>query len=245
MLGIDAPANTRALAGVDPVADPARGPARHPIQELRLGKRWCGTLWPTPALAQQAGMSEPDYAAFVRRALFLDRDDPLAAWGALSDHQAGLVSGWPRRARSGSRPRAPTCACASTAARGSTPTAGATCRVARSSPDRSRTRPTGRSASPCPRARAASRSAAWSSRSWTGRSPTTAPSAATTTSAPRSRPTRARASWVRSGSAPTPGSTAPPARSCSTRRSPGPSTWRSAAPIRRPAGATARRCTGT
>jgi aminopeptidase len=92
VLGINAPSNTRALTDVDPVAIQRVGTARHPIQEIRLSKRWCGTLWPTPALAQQAGMSETDYAEFVRRALFLDRDDPLAAWGALSDHQAGLVS---------------------------------------------------------------------------------------------------------------------------------------------------------
>ena len=36
----------------------ARPRARAPVQEARLAQRWCGTLWPTPALAQQAGMSE-------------------------------------------------------------------------------------------------------------------------------------------------------------------------------------------
>jgi hypothetical protein len=72
VLGIDAPANTRELAGIDhdPIARAAR--ARRPVQEARLSKRWCGTLWPTSALAQQAGMSDGDYAAFVTRALFLD-----------------------------------------------------------------------------------------------------------------------------------------------------------------------------
>ena len=68
-----------------------------------------------------------------------------------------------------------------------------------------------------------------------------APTAARTTSTPRSPPTPAPASSASSGSAPTPASTAPPARSCSTRRWPAPSTSRSAAPIRRPAGATSRR----
>ena len=38
--------------------------------------------------AQQAGMATEDFAAFVRRALFLDRDDPIAAWDALRDRQA-------------------------------------------------------------------------------------------------------------------------------------------------------------
>ncbi len=90
-LRIDAPENTRALANVDPAVLARAARARSPIQELRLTKRWCGTLWPTPALAQEAGMSDDDYAAFVNRALFLDRPDPVAAWRDLSARQAGLV----------------------------------------------------------------------------------------------------------------------------------------------------------
>ena len=57
--------------------------ARAPIREAALRRRWCGTLWPTPAGAQQAGMGTAEFAAFVRRATFLDRDDPAAAWGEL------------------------------------------------------------------------------------------------------------------------------------------------------------------
>jgi aminopeptidase len=57
-----------------------------------LARRWCSTLWPTPAGAQHAGMATADFAAFVGRALFLDRDDPIAAWGALRDSQAGLIA---------------------------------------------------------------------------------------------------------------------------------------------------------
>ena len=92
-LSIQAPENTRALAAIDPVTIARAARARAAIQEVRLGKRWCGTLWPTPALAQEAGMSDDDYAAFVNRALFLDRPDPVAAWRELSDRQAGLVDG--------------------------------------------------------------------------------------------------------------------------------------------------------
>jgi aminopeptidase len=90
-LRIDAPENTRALAEVDPdrIARSAR--ARAPIQEVRMTKRWCGTIWPTPALAQDAGMSNDDYAAFVNRALFLDRPDPVAAWQELSERQQRVV----------------------------------------------------------------------------------------------------------------------------------------------------------
>jgi aminopeptidase len=90
-LNIQAPENTRSLADVDPAKIARVSRARAPIQEVRLTKRWCGTIWPTPALAQDAGMSNDDYAAFVNRALFLDRPDPVAAWRELSDRQQSLV----------------------------------------------------------------------------------------------------------------------------------------------------------
>jgi aminopeptidase len=91
VLRIDAPGNTRGLASVDPdlIARAAR--ARAPVQEARMARRWCATLWPTAALAQEAGLSDDDYAAFVTRALFLDRPDPLAAWRELSARQARIV----------------------------------------------------------------------------------------------------------------------------------------------------------
>jgi aminopeptidase len=88
---IEAPANTRALAGVDPASIARAARAREPIREARLARRWCGTQWPTQALAQQAGMSERDYADFLERALFLDSPDPAAAWQELSDRQQRLV----------------------------------------------------------------------------------------------------------------------------------------------------------
>ncbi len=90
-IGIMAPSNTRALAGIDPARLTRAARARGAIQEARLASRWCGTIWPTPALAQQAGMSEDDYAAFVRGALFLDHSDPIGAWRDLSARQARLV----------------------------------------------------------------------------------------------------------------------------------------------------------
>jgi aminopeptidase len=88
---IAAPRNTAALAGVDPALIQRAASARAPVQEARLARRWCGTIWPTPALAQQAGMSEQGYAAFVRGALFLDRPDPVAAWRQLRERQGRLV----------------------------------------------------------------------------------------------------------------------------------------------------------
>ncbi len=93
-LVIQAPTNTRALASVDPSLIARSARARGPIREalLRPGMRWCGTLWPTAALAQEAAMSERDYSAFVTRALFLDQPDPIGAWRVLSERQAKLVA---------------------------------------------------------------------------------------------------------------------------------------------------------
>jgi aminopeptidase len=91
LLGIDAPANTRALTDVEPERIARRMSARAPVQEAVMSKRWAGTVWPTAALAQQASMSEQDYEAFVGRALFLDRAEPTAAWAELSARQAVLV----------------------------------------------------------------------------------------------------------------------------------------------------------
>jgi aminopeptidase len=90
-LNIQAPENTRALADVDPARIARVNRARAPILEARMSKRWCGTIWPTPALAQDAGMSSDDYTAFVNRALFLDRADPVAAWRELSERQQRIV----------------------------------------------------------------------------------------------------------------------------------------------------------
>ena len=89
---IEAPDNAAALAGVDPARLSRAARARAAVREAALRRRWCLTLWPTPALAQQAGMGTADYAAFVSRALFLDRADPVAAWRELSGFQAELVA---------------------------------------------------------------------------------------------------------------------------------------------------------
>ena len=92
LLRIMAPRSTAALAGIDPALIQRAASARAPVQEARLARRWCGTIWPTPALAQQAGMNEREYTGFVRGALMLDRADPVAAWRELSGRQARLVT---------------------------------------------------------------------------------------------------------------------------------------------------------
>ncbi|MEJ7797338.1 MAG: aminopeptidase [Solirubrobacteraceae bacterium] len=90
-LAIQAPENTRALAGIDPERLARAARARKPLREQTLKKRWCATLWPTQAGAQQAGLGLGDFEAFVQRALFLDQPDPERSWGELRAFQAELI----------------------------------------------------------------------------------------------------------------------------------------------------------
>ncbi|MEA2381286.1 MAG: aminopeptidase [Solirubrobacteraceae bacterium] len=91
-LGIQAPADVRELVGVDPARITRLARARRPVREATMKKRWCSTLWPTEALADQAGMTLPEFEAFVRGALFLDQPDPLVAWGGLRAFQDKLIA---------------------------------------------------------------------------------------------------------------------------------------------------------
>jgi aminopeptidase len=88
---ISAPANMNAVSGVDPLLVARRARAQARLRAAGARRRWCVTIWPTPALAQRAGMGERAYADFVERALFLDRPDPVAAWAALRDRQAQAI----------------------------------------------------------------------------------------------------------------------------------------------------------
>ncbi|HEY6762669.1 MAG TPA: aminopeptidase [Baekduia sp.] len=90
-VGIQAPDDVRALAGVDPELMTRAARGRRDVREQMLKKRWCSTLWPTPANAALAGMELGDFARFVSRALFLDRPDPVGGWGELHRFQAALI----------------------------------------------------------------------------------------------------------------------------------------------------------
>jgi aminopeptidase len=90
-LAIQAPENTRALVGIDPERLARAARARKPVRDLIMKKRWCSTLWPTEANAQQASMNLAAFQAFVARALFLDQPDPVRSWGELRAVQAQLI----------------------------------------------------------------------------------------------------------------------------------------------------------
>lgn len=88
---ISAETDTRSMSGVDPSRQAIVDRARAPLRSLAGRKRWVLTQYPTAAYAADAKMGRDDYEAFVASAMFLDRDDPVAAWQALGLRQAGLV----------------------------------------------------------------------------------------------------------------------------------------------------------
>ena len=57
--------------------------------DRRLKRTMC--IYPTPALAGEAGMTEQAYADFVYRACKLDQDDPRAAWLGVRRRQQRVV----------------------------------------------------------------------------------------------------------------------------------------------------------
>ncbi len=88
---IQAPGSTNPLAHIDPATIARRSRAQGALREARAAHRWALTIWPTPALAQQAGMSEQKYEDFLEAALFLDQPDPVAAWSRLRDRQQRVI----------------------------------------------------------------------------------------------------------------------------------------------------------
>jgi aminopeptidase len=92
-IGIMAPGNTRAMAGIDPQRLALQAKAASPVQETYMARaasgdlRWTATAYPTQAAAQDAGMSLREYEDFVFGAGLLDAPDPVEAWQRLGERQ--------------------------------------------------------------------------------------------------------------------------------------------------------------
>jgi aminopeptidase len=78
--------NTRNLTRVDPARHARLLGAQRKLSNRRWERintgemRWCGTLFPTQAHAQEAAMSLDDYERFVFGACHVDEEDPAAHW---------------------------------------------------------------------------------------------------------------------------------------------------------------------
>ena len=89
--------NTKALSSIDPARMALRGKAFAKLGERFMERaakneiRWCYTLFPTQASAQDASMSLTDYEDFVFGAGLLDHADPVASWQAVEAKQQKIV----------------------------------------------------------------------------------------------------------------------------------------------------------
>ena len=96
-IGLWADTNTKSLSRVDPARQAMLSAARRPMmstfmQRAKKGElKWCGTLFPTEASAQDAEMSLRHYEDFVFAAGHLDKDDPIAVWRRIEQHQQKVV----------------------------------------------------------------------------------------------------------------------------------------------------------
>jgi aminopeptidase len=103
-LNIMSETNTRQLSGVDPkrmtlVGTAFRSLARERAERINPGDdRWCLTLFPTAAYAQDADMSLADFSEFVYEACFLNSDDPAERWREVGRQQQFYVD-WLRDKR--------------------------------------------------------------------------------------------------------------------------------------------------
>lgn len=96
-IGVAAPTNRRALQDADPAVLGRLEARSRPVREARVETtRWVGTLFPTAAGAQDAGMSLDAFRDFTFRAMHLDDADPAAAWRALGARQAAWIERFAR-----------------------------------------------------------------------------------------------------------------------------------------------------
>jgi aminopeptidase len=90
--------NTRALSRVDPARHAAYIAAQRKLSNRRWERissgdmRWCGTLFPTNAHAQEAEMSLAEYEDFVYAACHVHEEDPASHWRSVSTELTGRAA---------------------------------------------------------------------------------------------------------------------------------------------------------
>jgi aminopeptidase len=94
MIRVDAQANTKARSSIDPAKQSRSEVAYREVTQRYLERsstgefRWCRTLFPTQAYAQDTEMSLFEFEDFVYGACMVDGDeDPLERWQSLSARQ--------------------------------------------------------------------------------------------------------------------------------------------------------------
>lgn len=96
-IGVGSATNTRELSHVDPAKQSLRAKAYTEVMKTSMKRgasgefKWCGTLYPTNAFAQDAEMSLEDFEDYVYGATYADAEDAVAEWRAIHDRQQRLV----------------------------------------------------------------------------------------------------------------------------------------------------------
>lgn len=96
-LSIGASHNTRELSGIDPARQSRASKANTELNKIFMERsarkelKWCVTVFPTNAAAQDADMSLSDYEDFVYGAGLLSLDDPVAAWKQEGKRQQKMI----------------------------------------------------------------------------------------------------------------------------------------------------------
>jgi aminopeptidase len=97
LLHIKADSNAKRLSHASPQKQRLTTIADKPILETIMRRsadgalRWCFTMFPIPAMAQECEMGNREYEEFVFDACFLNDPDPLALWQELGRKQAALI----------------------------------------------------------------------------------------------------------------------------------------------------------
>jgi aminopeptidase len=89
--------NTKYLSNTDPKRQAMAQAARKEISEIYFRRtaskelRWCGTLFPNNAMAQDAGKSLTEFEDFVYSAGYCDTADPISQWKRISAEQEKIA----------------------------------------------------------------------------------------------------------------------------------------------------------
>ena len=90
--------NPKALTAVDPKRMAMTQKAHFELSKRFMERstkgelRWCGTMFPNSASAQEAEMSLAEYEDFVFQACFVDQPDPVAEWKRVAKEQERIVN---------------------------------------------------------------------------------------------------------------------------------------------------------
>jgi aminopeptidase len=94
---IIADSNTRQLSSVPGEKIATTSAASTEIRKIFMERsaskelKWCGLVYPTNAMAQEASMSLTEYEDFVYSAVMADRRDPISEWKKVKRRQQGMV----------------------------------------------------------------------------------------------------------------------------------------------------------